>query len=1073
MLLRKLISFLTLLFLFFTCLSLSNFVVASSPKKIDANFYQDVYNSSKDEIVIIKFREESAVSYSKRNLTDSAFLFNVDNAYAQKLYDYQMDWVKIMKQEFPFTLIQTYQQVYNGIAIMLRGYNIRYVLADSRVERVYDTRSLNYLCRQFSVNTISAKPAWNLETSNKEKITGKGMRVGILDTGIDYFHPDFLDAERKASKIKGGKDFADNDDDFYDSGSTGQPGFVPHGTHVSGITSGNNISNSLKKGMAPDSDLYIYKVFSDKTTGANSANVIAAINQSVVDKCHVINLSLGNASPVPSIDPGNPYYDSILNAMKAGVVVVCAAGNDGSRNQRSPYTIGAPGTYEPAIQVAGSDDRMNTAFKLNLPDGTNKLINCRKFFYTPPFNSTFNGSKIVDCGFGRVDDFSNIDVKGKIALISRGPKDAGVSFQEKNLNAKKAGAIGAITYNYDEESLNGTLVMPDPKIDPYSFDFIPNLQMSGANAFVFNNALANGGSVEFPTNTSLSMYDMSSVGPCYSGDDNVFKPEISAPGKQVNSAVMSARDDKNNAIAKYEDWDGTSMATPHVTGAIALIRQAHPSWDSFDIKAVVMNSSDIIQNQVSGLPFSFFAQGAGQINTLAAIQSPMITTPPSFMRNIAKLADSYEFEIKNTSTASISVTTSFEIFGESSESNPVQATFSNQKLTLTKGEKNKFTLSLTVDETKFVNRRYEGVIWIQSGNIKHHIPVILYKGKLSDPDKPITNFRISESTMDIKNPAQAMINFEINAGSRLIIKGIDPEMDSTSNVVDTFKIYVTDSKKNIWGTIFFGENLFIGKYSFVWNGLDIYGKEIVPNGTYYLMAEISGLKITVEGSQEPERLPMPENSELIPVLIQESSVPVPPLLLISCSDKIKIDNEFVIEIMFADAQDIDEVQLKLTWSKTAVNSVSYEVGNFVNTNSLDEKKDIQLADGVFVIIAKRDPGTESKSRLKIATIRLSAEKATGKNGLISSVEVLQILDKQGNNRKTLLNYPVIQIVKTGFDYGDFNNDGLIDQADLDLLLSMNQKTYTDTDWDPKYDLNNDLMIDISDFVIFSRFFEEG
>jgi len=111
--------------------------------------------------------------------------------------------------------------------------------------------------------------------------------------------------------------------------------------------------------------------------------------------------------------------------------------------------------------------------------------------------------------------------------------------------------------------------------------------------------------------------------------------------------------------------------------------------------------------------------------------------------------------------------------------------------------------------------------------------------------------------------------------------------------------------------------------------------------------------------------------------------------------------------------------------------------------------------------------------LKIATIRLSAEKATGKNGLISSVEVLQILDKQGNNRKTLLNYPVIQIVKTGFDYGDFNNDGLIDQADLDLLLSMNQKTYTDTDWDPKYDLNNDLMIDISDFVIFSRFYEEG
>lgn len=1072
MCLRRLLVSFILLFLFSTCFP-STFVFSSTPKKMDVNFFNEVKNSSKEEIVIIKFREESAVSYSKSKQLLANTKFVIDDNYVKNLYDRQMLWVDDMESKVPFTVLQTYQQVYNGIAINIRGYNLRYILRDPRVERIYDTRSLNYLCRQFSVSSISAKPAWNLENSKKEKITGKGIKVGILDTGIDYFHPEFLDANGKTSKILGGKDFADGDDDFYDSGSTGNPGFVPHGTHVAGITSGNNLSNPLKKGMAPDSDLFIYKVFSNNSTGANVANVVAAINQSVRDKCHVINLSLGNSNPVPSIDPGNPYYDSILNAMKAGVVVVCAAGNDGSRNQKTPFTIGSPGIYEPALQVAGSDDRMNTAFKLNFADGTNRWINCRKFTYAPPFRSDFNGKKIIDCGFGRTEDFASVDVMGKIALISRGPKGAGISFQEKNLNAKKAGAIGAITYNYDEESLNGTLVMPDPAIDPYSFDFIPNIQMSGANAFIFKKAWSEGGSIEFPNGTSLSMYDMSSVGPCYSGEDNVFKPEICAPGKQVNSAVMSGRDNNKNVIAKYEDWDGTSMATPHVTGAIALIRQARPELDAFDVKALVMNSSDIVQNQVSGLPFSFFIQGAGQINTVSAIQSPMVTTPPSFLRSIDKLMDSYEFTVENISTGNLTVSTNFEIFGESAVSNPIQATLTNQNLTLSKGEKKSFTVSFVIDKTKFISKRYEGVFWIQAGNSKHHIPVILYQGKLSEPDKPITNFQISSSTMNIKNPLETTIRFDLNAGSRLIIKGIDPEMDSTSNHADTLKIYVTDSKKNIWGTIYFGENLFIGRYSFRWNGLDIYGNEIAPNGTYYLMAEVSGMKVTIENGKDPLRDPVPENSELLPVLIQESSIPVPPLLLVSCPDKLQLDREFVLEILFADAQDIEEIQLKLTWSKTSVDSIGYDLGDFIDQQQFDFKKGALLKDGEFTISGKRDPITENKSRLKIATIRLSANKSTGKAGLLTTVEILQITDKKGNNRKTLLNYPLVQIVKTEVEYGDFTNDGFVNQEDLNLLLAMNQKTYTDEDWDPKFDLNNDLVIDIADFVIFSRYYDEG
>ena len=885
---RKLVSSSLILIVLLTLLHTGNIAFASSPQKIEKTFYQNIENSSQEEIVIIKFKNDSAVEYSKQNQdtilstakpSDKTFL-KIDESYVRKLLDYQMEWVNVKNKEFPFNLVHTYQYVYNGIAIKIRGYNIRFLAKDPRVDRIYDTRTEYRFNRQYSTSTISANQAWNKQDSNNNNITGEGIRVGILDSGIDYYHPDFLDNNGKASRIKGGRDFADNDDDYYDSGSTGKLVYGPHGTHVAGITSGNNLANPLKKGVAPDSDLYIYKVFSNKSSkGANISDIIDAIEQSVIDKCHVINLSLGYIDPEepqPSVDLGNPEYEAIKKAVSAGVVVVCAAGNDGSRNQRTPFTLSAPGIYEPSIQVASSDDRMNVPLIVRHPDGKKQWINCLKFKHTPPFRMDFNGIKIIDCSFGRTEDFQNVDVRGKIAFISRGPKEAAISFKEKNLNAKKAGAIAVITYNYDEEPLLGVLVTPDSTISPYDFDFIPNIQLSGANAFIVKKAFENGGQIEFPKNTNLSLSDFSSGGPCFSGDDNIFKPEISAPGSQINSAVMSSRDSQNNAIAKYEDWDGTSMATPHVTGVIALIRQAHPDWNTSDVKSVVMNTADIVQNQICDQPYSFFYQGSGQINAFSAIKAPIITSPPSLMGNIAKLDDSYTFEIKNTTNSTISVYTSFEIFGETLNNNPIQTSISDNNLTLGIGEKKKFSISISIDETKFIHKRYEGVIWVQSANAKHHIPIILYKGRLSEVDKPISNFTVSGTSIDVKNPIPLTISFQINTGSRTIVKGIKPELDSCSNLADTFKIYVTDAKKKILGTVYFAENLFVGHYSFSWKGLDIYGKEIVQSGTYYLMAEISGLKKIVEDGELSEVLSFPENSDLIPIQFNSSSTPTPP-----------------------------------------------------------------------------------------------------------------------------------------------------------------------------------------------------
>lgn len=1093
---RKIISTLLLSFFFFSGSFLISRTTSNTKPKIDQDFLQSVQSSSKEEIVILKFWNPNAVEYAwnqaviqNRIMTKKSVVSDFDETYIQNLAAFQKNWFEKTSSVVPMTLLHTYQHVYNGVAIRIRGYHIPLLMKNQFVEHIYDTRDTSYLLRDIEINTLSVKKTWSLVTKEKVNITGKGIRVGILDTGIDYYHTDFSpmmytkDKDGKQilnplSKIKGGKDFADGDADFMDSGNhtpRDPAGFPPHGTHVAGITSGNNPADPTRKGMAPDSDLFIYKVFSDKGPGANPANIVAAVNQSAIDKCHVINLSLGHSNPTSSTQPGEPYYDAMINAIKAGTVVVAAAGNDGSRAKVSPYPIHAPGIFDQVIQVAGSDDRMNFGINIKFRDGSNIRINAMKFTYTPPFKTDFNGLPIVDCGFGREEDFAKVNVKGKIALISRGPKEAGTTFQSKNLNAGKAGAVGAITYNYNEESLAGTLVQTaaDQKLK-----FIPNLQLSGYHAGKLKEALAEGGSIEFPVGASLSIYDMSSAGPCYSGNENIFKPEISAPGKQVNSAVMTVFDgDTNTYIPQYEDWDGTSMATPGATGAIALIRQARPDWSPVEIKNVVMNTADIIINQVSNQPYSFFNQGSGQINALSAATAPIITSPPSFMQNIEKLTDGYSFEIQNVSDKAVTVNLSSELFHLSTDQNPLEVKFNTNSLTIPAKGAVCFSVDFVVDNELFTMNRVEGLIWIKIQNAKevgsstmvHHIPFILYQNKVTDIEPPITNVTISESTIDATSGDKYKVQFSINAGSHVQIKGIEPEMEYYSNAVNDFRVYIVDKKNSRWGDIYFSENIFVGNYSFEWNGKDLYGNEFVPDGKFFLVAESSGTKITVDGSTVT-RDPMPDLSTPIPLTFVNSSVSMPPVFLIACPSKIQQGRDFTIDILFADVQNVEEFQIEIAFSKTNVSPIEYQLGDFIDLSSFDEKKDIEFSKGVFSIKANRNPKI-AQGRVKVASLKLRADRVTSKLGM--KFELLNLIIKNDDNKtlKTITDYPVILIVNDQILLADFDGNSFIDSTDLQLLMAAYPSVYTDDTWDPKFDLNNDYVVDISDIAIFAQALE--
>ncbi|MBK8051571.1 MAG: S8 family serine peptidase [Anaerolineales bacterium] len=199
-----------------------------------------------------------------------------------------------------------------------------------------------------SVPLIGAPTVWQIQDVHGQPVTGDGIDVAIIDTGIDYTHPDLGGCFGPSCRVRGGYDFYNSDNDPIDDDS--------HGTHVAGIVA----ASGAITGVAPSAQLWAFKVLSANGSGYAS-DVIAGVeraadldgNPLTIDPADVANLSLGGSG-----NPDDPMSQAVDAAVNAGVTMVIAAGNSG------PYagTIGSPGTARNAITVAASDKQDKIAY---------------------------------------------------------------------------------------------------------------------------------------------------------------------------------------------------------------------------------------------------------------------------------------------------------------------------------------------------------------------------------------------------------------------------------------------------------------------------------------------------------------------------------------------------------------------------------------------------------------------------------------------------------------------------------------------------------------------------------------
>ena len=489
---------------------------------------------------------------------------------------------------------------------------------------------------------------------NTTGFTGEGMLVAILDTGVDMGHEVFKAAPKSPSltqeklrtlletydfqvesiikgisvsnlyysaKIPFQFDYGDKDKD----GNPGEKG--SHGTHVASTAAGNVGVNDAVMGVAPQAQIINMNVFKS-SGGASYSDILAALEDCILLGVDVANLSLGSDCGYIDYDSEDAFTKSLLDVFErtgeSGVSLAVAAGNaynaaygdafGGKALASNPDygLVSEPSTYGESLSVAAvSNGVVNSPYVTvggkNLAYQDSATISDDE--NAKPFRSlSSRGSLeyVVVPNYGAEADYEGLDVQGKIALVQRG---GGMYYEQKERAAANAGAIGMLVYN----NVPGMLYMSitDWKI-PCAFVSQAAGEYMKQQQTKTLSVAATDALVESPT---YGMADFSSWG---ATTELTLKPELTAPGAGIYAAVPGG----------YESMDGTSMASPHVAGGMAIVQQALKARDASMSGAdrkhmtdtLLMSTAHVIYDN-DGVPYSPRKQGAGLMSINDAVNT--------------------------------------------------------------------------------------------------------------------------------------------------------------------------------------------------------------------------------------------------------------------------------------------------------------------------------------------------------------------------------------------------------------------------------------------------------------------
>jgi subtilisin family serine protease len=566
------------------------------------------------------------------------------------------------------TVLADYQLAYNGIKVNIAANKARDLAKLPGVVSVHRLKTYQ-IDNTKGVPYIGAPQAWD----GLSGFHGEGVKVGIIDTGIDYTHADFggpgtvaawdnafskstLDPTLlsvcetaahtpcygpNAPKVKGGYDFVGDSYNADPHSPTVPYQPIPHpdpnpldcyghGSHVAGTAAGSGVladgstyagtydaatigshSWNVGPGVAPKADLYALRVFG---CGGSTDVVVDAIEWAVTHHMDVINMSLGSNFGTAE----DPDAVAATNAAKDGLIVVSASGNAGG----APYITSSPGSGTYGISVAAIDSV--DAFPGSLltfsgtPTMTMRAINANGATLPtgPPLDLVVLKDTAGKLSKGcTAADYTAQGVANKVVITRRGT----CARVARAIFAEQAGAKAVIMVNNADSfpPFEGPITEnPDDHIAfkvTIPFLGVPSSAQAALQTFATAGKKVSltdiNGGIPNPAYRKLASF--TSYGP--RSGDSAFKPDVTAPGVSIASVGMGTG---NKSVFN----SGTSMATPHTAGMAALVKQAHPDWKAEYLKAAIVSTAD--PSLVSG--YNSRGAGTGLIQAQKATKTQVV-----------------------------------------------------------------------------------------------------------------------------------------------------------------------------------------------------------------------------------------------------------------------------------------------------------------------------------------------------------------------------------------------------------------------------------------------------------------
>ncbi|MFH1475422.1 MAG: S8 family serine peptidase [Chloroflexota bacterium] len=570
----------------------------------------------------------------------------------------------------------------NAVSVKLNGTDLATIKTSPLVVQA-ELQGLYYKTADDpDLGIISALEAW--EAFGGSAAAGEGVKVAVVDSGIDATHPCFADDDYAApagfprGQLKYTNEKVIVAKVFYNK--LNQSGFDAeavdsHGTHVAGTiacnfqtpasVSGVDIPYDIS-GVAPRAFLGNYNVFPGNVESARSEDILNALEAAYADGMDVANMSLGGgASGIQDL-----LTMAVDNLDRANMVVAVSAGNEGPGH----YTVGSPGSAARALTAGASTVPHFVGAPLTVGGATYGVAagdfatvtaDLTALLAVVPADSIAGQASTL----GRACNASTPalpSLTGKIALISRGA----CTFSQKISNAQNAGAVAAIVVNNvagDPTAMGFGGLPVEPTIPAYMASLAGRVTLMAAHGA---SATIGAGKSYFLTTNVDIMAGFSSQGP--TDVDFRVKPDLVAPGVNVLSSIPQSY--CAAGVDCFAFFGGTSMASPHLAGAAAIVRQQHLDWPAWAVRSAIVNSADIdvLKWYMNGttIETDVNVSGAGRLNLESAVAATVALDPVSVsfgaVPSGSGVTKTFAVRVRNASMGTATLSFTIEPYGAAS-----------------------------------------------------------------------------------------------------------------------------------------------------------------------------------------------------------------------------------------------------------------------------------------------------------------------------------------------------------------------------------------------------------------------